>query len=159
MLLVGAAVAYLCVRSSTPVPVPPQDNQIASLQEQLRQLRQQSEATLRLVQEVVEQERRQERLRVLQAQLTSMTDPVERMRQQADKTAFALVYQADRMYRELNQTESAVETYEQVIRLFPENRWAEVAQNRLSEIKPLRINKAEMEGDTLCELQGTSSSV
>jgi hypothetical protein len=60
---------------------------------------------------------------------------VEEMQKQVDKAAFTLVYQADRLYRELNQTGSAVEAYNRVIRLFPENRWAKVAKQRLAEIE------------------------
>jgi outer membrane protein assembly factor BamD (BamD/ComL family) len=51
-----------------------------------------------------------------------------------DKTAFLLIYQADRLYKELNQTESAVTAYQEVIQLFPDNRWAQVAKERLAEI-------------------------
>ena len=48
-----------------------------------------------------------------------------------DKTAFLLIYQADRLYKELNQTESAVAAYKEIIQLFPTNRWADVARERL----------------------------
>ncbi len=44
------------------------------------------------------------------------------------------MYQADRLYKELNLKGSAVETYNRVIDLFPENKWAEVARTRLSEM-------------------------
>jgi outer membrane protein assembly factor BamD (BamD/ComL family) len=88
---------------------------------------------------VLEDERRQSRLEELEAQLASIPDPLEEIRKQVDKTAFILVYQADRLYRELNETESAVETYNRVIRLFPRNQWAAVARERLSEIEGRRI--------------------
>ena len=51
-----------------------------------------------------------------------------------DKAAFVLIYQADRLYKELNRTESAVAAYKEIIQLFPTNRWAEVARERLAEI-------------------------
>ncbi|MEN6335821.1 MAG: hypothetical protein ABFE01_16330, partial [Phycisphaerales bacterium] len=51
-----------------------------------------------------------------------------------DKTVFSLIYQADRLYKELNQTESAVAAYKEIIQLFPTNRWAAVARERLTEI-------------------------
>ena len=74
-------------------------------------------------------------MRALEAELASIPDPAEQMKQRDEKTAFTLVYQADRMYREMNQAQSAIETYEQVIRLYPQNHWAEVARQRITEIK------------------------
>jgi outer membrane protein assembly factor BamD (BamD/ComL family) len=96
---------------------------------------------LKLVQNVLAQEREQRRLDALEAELASIRDPMEEIKRQADKAAFTLVYQADRFYRELNQTDSAVESYEQVIRLFPESRWADEARKRLAEIRTLRTNQ------------------
>lgn len=124
------------------------EQRIASLEDQVRQLRAQSEETLALVRDVLAKERQQDRLHALQTELASIPDPVERMKQQADKTAFSLVYQADRMYREMNQAQSAVETYEQVIRLFPQNHWADVAKERIAEIKDSRTNKPGVRGET-----------
>jgi outer membrane protein assembly factor BamD (BamD/ComL family) len=92
---------------------------------------------------VLDEERRQSRLDELEAQLASIPDPLEEMQKQVDKTAFILVYQADRQYRELNQTDSAVENYKRVIELFPDNRWAKVARQRLSEIKNDKSNKTK----------------
>jgi outer membrane protein assembly factor BamD (BamD/ComL family) len=88
---------------------------------------------------VLDEERRQSRLNELEAQLASIPDPLEEVQKQVDKTAFILVYQADRLYRELNQTDSAVENYNRVIKLFPENQWAKVARQRLSEIENRKI--------------------
>ncbi|MBN1362900.1 MAG: hypothetical protein JW993_20040 [Sedimentisphaerales bacterium] len=123
------------VRTLTPEPAPRHDERIATLEEQVRQLQAQSEAALALVQEVLAQERQRERLDALEAELASIRDPREELRRQADRTAFTLVYQADRFYRELNQAQSAIEAYEQVIRLFPESRWADEARERLAKIK------------------------
>jgi tetratricopeptide (TPR) repeat protein len=111
------------------------EERIASLEEQVRQLQTQTESALRLVQDVLAQERQQQRLDALEAELASIRDPRQEMQAQADEAAFALVYQADRFYRELNQTQSAIEAYEQVIRVFPESRWADEAKARLARIK------------------------
>jgi tetratricopeptide (TPR) repeat protein len=131
-------------------PAPQQQQQIASLEEQVKQLQAQTDATLRLVQGVLAEERQQQRLAALEAELASIPDPLAELEKQTDRTAFVLVYQADRLYRELDQTESAVEAYEQVIRLFPQNRWAEVARKRLAEIKKQGINESKTEGDSRC---------
>ncbi len=132
-------------------PAPEREDRIASLEEQVRQLQSQTEATLKLVQDVLARERQQQRLEALRAELASIPDPAVTFQEQADKTAFTLVYQADRMLRELNQTESAVEAYEQVIRLFPQNRWADVARERLSQIRKHQFNESPMEGESRCE--------
>ena len=70
-----------------------------------------------------------------------------------DRTAFLLIYQADRLYLELNQTESAVAAYKELIQLFPDNRWAQVARERLSQIEQRQINKSEDKGEAKCELR------
>jgi tetratricopeptide (TPR) repeat protein len=145
------ALALWRITTQGPNPVPQQ--QIASLEEQVERLQARTDATLRLVQGVLAEQRQQQRLAALEAELASIPDPLAEIERQTDKTAFVLVYQADRLYRELNQTDSAVEAYEQVIRLFPQNQWAEVARKRLAEIKKQRIEESKTEGDSKCGLQ------
>ena len=131
-LMIALAVWSLAIK--TPEPTGEQ-RKIASLETQVKLLQASTDAALALIHEVLENERRQSRLEELEAELASIPDPLEEIRKQVDKTAFILVYQADRLYRELNETESAVETYNRVIRLFPRNQWAAVARQRLSEIE------------------------
>ncbi len=121
----------------------PQPRRIASLEEQVKQLQAQTDATLKLVQEVLERDRQDRRLAALKTELASIPDPVKEIDRQVDKTAFILIYQADKLYKELNQTESAVAAYREVIQLFPTNRWATVARERLSQIEQSRINKSD----------------
>jgi len=118
----------------TPGPMDEQ-KQIASLESQVRQLQASTNAAMNLIHEVLENERRQSQLDKLEAELASIPDPLEEIQRQVDETAFILVYQADRLHRELNDTESAVETYKRVIKLFPRNQWATVARERLSQIE------------------------
>jgi tetratricopeptide (TPR) repeat protein len=140
LVLIGVVAWVLCVRTGKPQPQP---QRIASLEEQVRQLQTQTEATLKLVQEVLERDRGERRLAALEAQLASIPDPIKEIDRQVDKTAFILVYQADKLYKELNQTESAVRAYREVIQLFPTNQWADVARERLSQIEQRRINKSD----------------
>ncbi len=116
---------------------------IIVLEMQIKQLRAQTDATLNLIREVLDEERKQRRLNELQAQLASYSDPLEEIRKQVDKTAFILVYQANRMYRELDQKEAAINAYNRVIELFPQSRWAEEARQRLSEIKNNQNNNSK----------------
>ncbi|MHC4434331.1 MAG: tetratricopeptide repeat protein [Planctomycetota bacterium] len=122
----------------TPGPTAEQ-RRIASLESQVKQLQASTDAALALIHEVLEDERRQNRLDELEAELASIRDPLDEIQRQVDETAFYLVYQADRLYRDLNETKSAVETYKRVIELFPRNQWAGVARERLSEIESRKI--------------------
>jgi tetratricopeptide (TPR) repeat protein len=136
VLVVALSVWSLTIRTAETTH---KQEQIASLEAQVKQLQARTDAALKLIHEVLEEERKQRRLDELEIQLASIPDPLEEVQKQVDKTAFILVYQADRLYRELNQTESAVEAYNRVIELFPKNRWAKVARQRLSEIEEQKI--------------------
>ena len=118
-----------------------EQKKIALLQMEVKQLQVQTDATLKLIQEVLENERRQRQLDKLYAELASIPDPLEEIQTQVDKTAFILVYQADRMYNELSQRDSAMGTYRRVIELFPQTKSAEIARQRLSELQKSQPNK------------------
>ena len=135
-----------------------EQKKIALLENQVKQLQARTNAALDFIQQVLDEERRQNRLDKLEAQLASIPDPLEEVQKQVDKTAFILVYQADRMYRELNQTDSAVENYKRVIELFPENRWAKVARQRLKEIENKKSDKSNSKGELKWKSQNTSLS-
>ncbi|HUT31812.1 MAG TPA: hypothetical protein VMX13_18640 [Sedimentisphaerales bacterium] len=120
----------------------PQDQtRLVSIEVQLAQLEARTDATLKLIQEVLEKERRQRKLAKLQAELASIGDPLEEVKKQIEKTAFILVYQADRMYQQRNQKQSALATYNRVIELFPQTRSAQTAKQRLAEIPNNPINE------------------
>ena len=135
-----------------------EQKKIALLENQVKQLQARTNAAFDFIQQVLEEERRQNRLDKLEAQLASIPDPLEEVQKQVDKTAFILVYQADRLYRELNQTDSAVENYKRVIELFPENRWAKVARQRLKEIENKKSDKSNSKGELKWKSQNTSLS-
>lgn len=116
---------------------------IIALEAEIKQLKLQTDATLNLVREVLEKDRRQRRLGELRTQLARIPDPLEETQKQVDKTAFILVYQANRMYQELDQKEAAIRDYNRVIELFPQSQWAEVARQRISEIQENQINNSK----------------
>ena len=136
VVLIAVGILSLAIRTTETTQ---EQKKIALLETQLKQLQVRTDAALNLIQEVLADEQRQQRLDELEAQLASIPDPLEEIQKQVDKTAFILVYQADRMYRELNRTDSAVETYKRVIELFPKNRWAQVAREQLSKIEEHKI--------------------
>ena len=132
VVLIAVGIWNLVIRTTETTP---ERERITLLEIQLKQL----QARTDLIQEVLVEEQKQHSLDELEAQLASIPDPLEEIQKQVDKTAFILVYHADRLYRELNRTDSAVETYNRVIELFPKNRWAQVARQRLSEIEKQKI--------------------
>ena len=151
VLLIGVGLGSICLRTARTPPPPQEQQRIATVEAQLRQLQAQTDAVLKLVHEVLEKDRQEGQLAALEAELASIPDPAEEIGQQVDKTAFVMLYQADRLYKELRQTESAVEAYKEIIQLFPENRWAAVARERLSQIQKHRINRSKTKGERKCE--------
>lgn len=141
MLLIAFGTWHLTTRNDQ---TSQDQNKITSLQTEIKELHARTDATLKLIQEVLENQRRQRRLDELQAQLASIPKPLEEIRKQVDKTAFILVYQADRMYNELNQKDSAIRAYNRVIKLFPQTQSAKVAEQRLSEIQNNPLNIKEL---------------
>jgi len=108
--------------------------EIARLQEKVHRLQEEVEWRTVAVERMLTLETQQRRLADLRRRAAE-PDALDRLDQQTDQTAFTLVYQADRMHKELGLEAPAVEGYRRVIRLFPETRWAEVARKRLSEIE------------------------
>jgi len=112
-----------------------EQEKIAALENEVRVLQARTDATLKLIRQMVENEQKQRRLDQLQAELTSIPDPLEEVQKQVETTAFIMVYQADRMYRELNQRDSAIRAYQRAIELFPQTESAEAARQRLKQIE------------------------
>lgn len=104
------------------------------LQAEIDQLRTEIETTLAMLEELNAQQEEQNRQSEIR-RILAEPDPLEEVHRQLDKAAFIIVYQADRMYRELNLRESAIESYNQAIKLFPQTQWAKVARERLAEIE------------------------
>jgi hypothetical protein len=130
-ILIAAGISYLTVRTAE---TSRQREQIASLEIRLQQLQARADAAFRLVTEIVEHDRQQTRLAKLEAKLASIGDPHQRIQEEIENTAFILVYHADRLRNELNQTHLAIDNYYHVIERYPRTRSARTARQRLSEI-------------------------
>jgi len=139
-IAVLAAVGVWSLATKT-TETPRNQTRLVSIETQLAQLQARTDATLKLIEEVLERERQQRKLAELEAKLASIRDPLEEVQEQVEKTAFILVYQADRMYEQRNQRDSALATYNRVIELFPRTRSAQTARERLSEIQNGSVNK------------------
>ena len=119
---------------------------IVLLEKQFEQLQAKTDAAVNLIQEILVAEQKQHSLVELEAQLASIPDPLEVIQRQVDKTASILVFQADRLYR-VNRTDSAIETYNRVIELFPKTIQAQKARQRLLEIESRKFNKIDSKGE------------
>lgn len=155
VILIAAGVWNFTIRSSEKTK---DQEKIVSLEKQLEELQVRTDAAFSLIQEVLAAKQEQKSLDELEAQLASIPDPLEEVQKQVDKTAFILVYQADRLYRELNRTDSAVEAYNRIIELFPNNRWAQVARQRITEIESRKFNKIDLQGELKWKPQRVSLS-
>jgi hypothetical protein len=141
VILIAAGVLVLQIQKGL------EAERIASAEKQIAELSIRTDAVVNLLNEVLENERRQQELAEIEARLVSIGDPMEDVEREIDKAAFVLVYHADLMYKQLQQTDSAVQTYKQVIEYFGDNRWAEVARERLKEIEKGNVNGNGKEGD------------
>jgi len=119
---------------------------IVLLEKQFEQLQAKTDAAVNLIQEMLVAEQKQYSLDELEAQLASIPDPLDEIQRQVDKTASILVFQADRLYR-AQRTDSAIETYNRVIDLFPKTIQAQKARQRLLEIESRKFNKIDSKGE------------
>jgi hypothetical protein len=111
-----------------------EQQRIIALEAQIKQFRADADATLKLVRQVIRQQQQQQKLDELNAQLAAIPDPIEEMNREIERTAFILLYQADR-YKELNLKQNAVDTYNRLIELFPDTDSALKAKQKLENIK------------------------
>ena len=150
----AAAVVILAVGIRSYLNQEPAEN--VSIESKIKQIQASTDQAINLIDEILKEEERQKRLSKLEAELASIPDPIEQINEQLDRTAFILVYSAD-MYKELNLTDSAVETYKRVILLFPDNQWAKFARERLEDIKNRRKNNDSSKGESKWKQQNTLS--
>jgi predicted transcriptional regulator len=108
---------------------------IEQLQAEVARLQSEVDSMQIAVRRAIEEEKSNATLAKLEAELASISDPIEDIQRQVDRTAFIIVYQADRMYRDHNLINAAIESYKRAIEFFPANKWSEVARNRLIEIQ------------------------
>jgi len=155
VLMVALGIWSVTLRTTQTTP---EQDRIASLEVEVKHLQARADAAMSLIHEVLEDERRQQRLDELEAQLAGIPDPLKELEKQVDKTAYILIYQADRLYKELNQTDSAVENYNRIIELFPKNRWADVARERLKEIENRKSDRTDSKGDLKWKPQSVLAS-
>jgi len=155
VILIAAGIWNITIRNDKNTR---DQEKIALLQSQLEQLQARTDTAINLMQKMIVADQKQRSINELEAQLASIRDPLEEIQRQVDNTAKILVYQADRLYRELNRTDSAVETYHRAIKLSPNSRWAQQARQRLLEIESRKFNKKDSIGELKWKPQVVSLS-
>ncbi|MCP4713199.1 MAG: hypothetical protein GY869_31600, partial [Planctomycetes bacterium] len=63
-----------------------------------------------------------------------MGDPLDEIFQQVEQAAYTIYSHAEQKYTQENLRDSAIADYRQIIKLYPQTRWARVAQSKLKEI-------------------------
>ena len=109
---------------------------IAQLEVEVAQLSAKVDSLLSLLEETRIDRRREKRIVTLQAELSSISDPVEEMNRNIDKVVINLLYRADKIKDE----HLAVKAYERIIKLFPDNYYADVAREKIKEITGKQVN-------------------
>ena len=104
------------------------------LRREIARLRTEAESRLFVARRMAEIQRDHERLTALEA-ACERSDPVEQARREMDRAACVLVHQADRLDRDLHLRRSAIKSYREAIRLFPDTTWAVVARERLARLE------------------------
>ena len=137
VLVIMVSVLIVSIRPDEPSMSP---QQIASLQQEIKELNIRAGATLKLVREVIGRQNKIDQIQKLNVQLASYSDPLQEIKEKVDETALTLFLHADRLYNELNQKESAIESYKSVIKYFPDTPSAELAKLKLLEIQKTKIN-------------------
>ena len=112
-----------------------EQRRIVAMETDLQLLRAQTNATLKVVNELLERQRRQQRIAELRAKLAAIEDPLEKVNEEIETTAFIIVYYADKKWQRPSQRAAAIEDYKSVLRLFPDTRSAKKARKRLAEIE------------------------
>ena len=83
----------------------------------------------------LELERRQTRIRQLRAELRRIKDPLQEIREMEDLAACTLLHRADHLCRKMNNCDPAAEIYRTIVKRYPQNQWARLAEQRLAEIQ------------------------
>ena len=111
---------------------PSDAEQVAALRAEIERLDAEVASLAAAVRRMREFEADYQQLHKLRRELARV-DISDKIARDVDEAVFIMIYDADLRLKE-GQKESAVDIYQQVIRLFPKNRWAKVAREKLAKI-------------------------
>jgi hypothetical protein len=107
------------------------DRQITQLQNLVRDLSAQTEATLALAQQMLNTQNQSKSTR----QYTNSSSPARQIQTTVNEAAFLLIYQAQQLEEQPGRKDDAVDCYNQVIQYFGDTPSANTARQRLKQIK------------------------
>lgn len=143
-MVVGlCAAAVIAIVATMAVTVRIEQRRIDRLQRQIADLTEKTDATVAFVQKILDEHQGQQRLARSNQRLASIPDPISEIQARVDQTAFSMLYQADMLYKQLNLTDSAIEAYNRLIEMFPDNRWAQTAKERIKQIQEQSESKTK----------------
>lgn len=145
MAVAVCAAAVFAVVGTMVTTIEVQQRRIDRMQQQIVDLTEKTDATVAFVQTILDQKDKQYQLIRLNQKLAAIPDPMGEIQARVDQTAFTMLYQADLLYKQLNLKDSAIDAYNRVIELFPDNRWAETAKQRLKDME--EQPKSKTKGD------------
>jgi TolA-binding protein len=116
-------------------PGPPNNKE--SVEEKIQALSQKVDAALERIDQMMEEQRRADQFKMLQAELDELSKPIQGVQEQVEDTAFILVYRADVDFK-AGRRSQAIKTYKKVIEQFPDTKSAQDARKRLEEIENKR---------------------
>jgi hypothetical protein len=114
---------------------------IALLESKLNKLETKTESKLEEVDKTLNRLGRLNDYLRAKRQVENVESPVELVQHELDKTGSIIVNYADRLYRDYNLKRPAIDEYNRVIKLMPKSKWAEVAKQRINNIKSIKDTK------------------
>lgn len=124
MAAIGSGLKYRAVQDA---------RQIAAMQRRI--MLAQIEAAEMLLLQMAEEEQP----RSSEAEESVAVDPVRQIETHMDETAFALMYQAQRMAENYDDKQTALQLYRQVTDHFGQTQWAKEAQEKAAKLQPSQI--------------------
>lgn len=114
---------------------------IAILESRLNKLETKTESKLEEVDKTLNRLSRLNNYLQAKRQVENMESPVELVQHELDETGSIIVNYGDRLYRDYNLKRPAIDEYNRVIKLMPKSKWAEVAKQRINNIKSIKDTK------------------
>jgi hypothetical protein len=114
---------------------------IALLESRLTKLETKTESKLEEVDKSLNRLSRLNNYLQAKNRVENMESPVELVQHELDNTGSIIVNYGDRLYRDYNLTRPAIDEYNRVIKLIPKSKWAEVAKQRINNIKSTKDTK------------------
>ena len=127
VLLISAGAAVYITRPATPTAGPTNIRaEMAALELEIQLHR----AMVAYMLEIEEDHQLAEQIKAAE-----MSDPQDDLRRQVERAAYAMMLLGDRQEKRFGDTIAAAETYRQVIAQFGQSHWAQIARDRLANLK------------------------